>query len=122
FRTEEGLQIRVTLADLTLDQYKVALNGNSVDIGDGKRSIGLSRGREVTQYALLARGQSAYADDQIAQYEVPVCVEVGEPEVIYRKGEPAALALTFEALEHPNAASEDERFGRLVMGDASASS
>src|SRR5689334_6898981 len=56
FRTEEDLKITVTIADMTLEQYKFALNGNSVTNTSGNpRKIGLSRGREVTQYALLAR-------------------------------------------------------------------
>lgn len=127
FRTEEGLTISLTLADLSLEQYQLALNGNAItDTAAalntaGVRKIGLSRGREVKQYALLVRGgESPYGEDFALQYEVPVAVESGEPEVVARKGEPAALALTFQALEDPNAASATERFGRLLAQDAIA--
>lgn len=120
FRTEEGLGISVTLHDVTLEQYRLALNGNAVtEVTNNNphyKKVGLSRGRQVTQYALLARGMaSGYGDDLVAQYEVPVVIETGEPEPVYQKGEPAGLELQFTALEDPDAASEDERFGRLVM-------
>jgi len=109
--------------DLTLEQYAQVLNGNTIttvpaDTGEaGYKKIGLSRGLEVTQYALLIRGAkaSAYMEDGMAQYEVPIAVQVGEPEVVYVKGTPAGLNLEFQALEDPDAASEDERFGRLIM-------
>jgi hypothetical protein len=127
FRTEEELRIALVLADLTLEQYKLALNGNAITTQAagagtaGYKEIGLSRGLGVTQYALLVRGAHAspYMDG-IAQYEIPVVVEAGEPEVVFTKGEPAGLALEFVALEDPAAASEDERFGRLVVQTAEA--
>lgn len=123
FRTEEDLMISLTVADLTLEQYAQALNNNSitttgVGVGTaGRKKIGLSRGLDVSQRALLIRGSraSAYMDDAVAQYEVPVAIQVGEPEVVFVKGTPAGLALEFQALEDPSAASDDERFGRLVM-------
>lgn len=118
FRTEEDLRITVSLADVTLEQYKYALNGNTVTNAAGDpRKIGLSRGRQVTEYALLARGASPYGDDFHVQYEVPRCAEVGSQEVSFQKGTPAMLQLEFEALEDDNAASEDERFGRLLAQD-----
>lgn len=118
FRTEEDQVIKVQIADMTLEQYKFALNGNSVTNTVGNpRKIGLSRGRQVTLYALLARGASPYGDDLNLQYEVPVCGEVGSKEVVFVKGEPAMLELEFDTLEDDNAASEDERFGRLVAQD-----
>lgn len=120
FRTEEGLMIGVTIADLTLEAYKLALNGNTVaavaaGVGTpGTKTIGLSRGASVTEYALLARGASPYGDGMQMQYEVPRVYQSGEPEPQFEKGTPAGLALQFSALEDPDASSEDERFGRLV--------
>jgi hypothetical protein len=121
FRTEEDLVITVTLADLTLEQYKQALNGNTVtdSVGDPKK-IGLSKGMTVTQYALLVRGPSPYGDDFNLQYEVPVVGQTGSQEVTFRKGEPAALQLEFTAVEDPNASSDDERYGRLKAQDATS--
>lgn len=125
FRTEEDQLISLTLVDLTLEQYKLALNGNTITttspgVGDsGTKKIGLSRGLDVEQYALLIRGASAsaYMEGGVAQYEVPVAVVVSEPEVVFTKGSPAGLAIEFQALEDPSAASDDERFGRLIMAN-----
>ena len=125
FRTEEELRIAMTLADLTLEAYTLALNYNTVtpvvadvDTG-GYKSMGLSRGLDLPQRALLVRGGgSPYGAGTVQtwnmQYEVPIAVQVSEPEVVFVKGEPAALALEFMALEDPAAASADERFGRIL--------
>ena len=119
FRTEEDLMIRVTLADVTLEQYAHALNRNSVTTTPassgvaGHKKIGLSRGFAVATVALLVRGPSPYGDSFNMQYEVPRAAQSGAPEVVYRKGTPAGLALSWDALVDPNAANEFERFGVL---------
>lgn len=128
FRGEEELRIALTLVDVSLEQYKNALNYNSVSDTaagagtPGERKIGLSRGLAVNQRALLIRGGdgSPYGDSFVMQYEIPIAVEAGEPEVVFNKTEPAGLALEFVALEDPLANSDDERFGRLVAQDAVA--
>lgn len=124
FRTEEDQEIRLMLADLQLEQYKLALNGNTVTtnaasmIAAGYKEIGLSRGFSIATMALLVRGPSPEMEDGAMQYEVPRCMQVGSPELVYRKGTPAALALVWAALVDPDAASDDERFGRLVVQTA----
>lgn len=127
FRTEEELHIAFVLADISLEQYAKALNGNNVtttppDVDSGGfKSVGMSRGLEVQQVALLCRGENGpYGDGWPMQYEVPVAVQIGEPEVVYVKGEPAGLALEFAALEDPDAATAHERFGRIVAQNAEA--
>lgn len=129
FRTEEELRISMKLMDLTLEQYATALNHNTVTTTEatetvgGHKTLGLSRGLELPQRALLVRGNgSPYGDGYNMQYEVPVAVQVGEPEVVFTKGEPAGLALEWLALEDPDAESEDERFGRLVAQNADVTS
>ena len=122
FRTEEELHITLSVADVSLEQYAQALNDNTVtteppDTGTaGSKKLGLSRGLNVAQHALLIRGAAAspYGEGWVAQYEVPIVVQTGEPEVVYVKGEPASLALEFQALEDLDAVSDDERFGRLI--------
>ncbi len=119
FRTEEALVIALVLADVSLEQYGLALNHNAVTTvapgGEaGYKKVGLSRGPAVTSKALLVRGPSPYDTNMNMQYEVPIVVHIGEPEVVYRKDEPAGLALDFEAMVDVTAATEDERFGRLV--------
>lgn len=127
FRAEEELHITLTVADLTMEQYSLALDYNTVTTVapatgvPGYKKVGLSRGLDASQKALLVRGNgSPYGDNWKMQYEVPVAVQVGEPEVVFVKGEPAGLALEFVALEDPNAASTDERFGRILAQNANA--
>lgn len=125
FRTEEDCLIGFTIADLTLEQVQIALNGNTVTAAaaaagtPGTKTIGLTRGLNVTQYALLVRGPSPYMADGAMQFEVPVCVQIGSPELAFTKGgDPAGVALQFEALE--SGSTESEYFGRLVAQTAEA--
>ena len=127
FRTEEELHIALTLADISFEQYALALNYNSVSTDApgagtaGFKTLGLSRGLDVPQRALLVKGAGGpYGASYPVQYEVPVAVQVGEPEVVFVKGEPAGLALEFAALEDPDASDETERFGRLIAQNADA--
>lgn len=126
YRTEEDLVLALVLNDLSLEQYRHVLNENTVTstpaaVGTpGAKSIGLSRGLTVTQRALLVRFPSAYGDDFTAQLQIPVAVEEGTPEVVFKKDGPAGLAVQFRVLEDPNAASADVRFGTLVVQTADA--
>lgn len=127
FRTEEDLVISLTLMDLTLEQYALALNDNVVattaaGVGTaGFKALKLYQGVGVETMALLIRGDaSAYGESWKSQYEIPVCFQSGNPEPVYTKGEPASLALEFTTLEDPDAATAEERFGRLVMQHAVA--
>lgn len=120
FRTEEELKISLVLADLSLEQYAVAMNYNTITptVADatnpGMKAMGLSRGMSVAQRALLVRGPSPYGDAWAMQFEVPRVVQSGNPKPVMRKGEPAGLELEFMALEDLEATVEEERFGRLV--------
>lgn len=126
FRTAEELMIRFVLADLSPAQYALALNHNTVSdeaagVGTaGYKTLGLSRGLTIVQRALLVRGPSQAMAVGNAQYEVPIAIQEGKPEVVFRKNAPAALALVWRALEDPDAATEDERFGRLIIQTADA--
>ena len=122
FRTEEDMTIALKLVDMSLEQYRRALNDNTVTTTAagvqtaGSKKVGLSRGLEVKQFALLLRGRnsSAYGYGN-SQYEVPVAIQAGKPKPKFMKGKPATLDLEFQVLEDLLAASEDERFGRLVV-------
>lgn len=122
FRTEEELSIKLKLVDVSLEQYKLAINSNvittvpGVSGHPGYKSLGLTRGQEVQQYALLLRGEglSAYGIGAF-QYEFPVVFQGGDPNPIFAKGKPAALELQFMAMVDQDATSADERFGRLVQ-------
>lgn len=127
FRTEEDLMVALVLADLTLEQYAHALNSNTITTvpaatNAGYKKIGLSRGFSVATVALLVRGPSPYGANWSMQFEVPRAAQSGNPEVVMRKDTPAGLALEWTALVDPNAASEFERFGRIIAQTADAAS
>lgn len=122
FLSEEDLMFGVTLLDLSLEQYQLALNGNTVTTvapatgQPGTKKIGLSEdvGR-TREYALLARGLSPYDEALAMQYCVPRCFQSGAPAPVFRKGGTGAgLALQFEALEDLEAANAQERFGYIL--------
>jgi hypothetical protein len=121
FRSSEDLKFKLTIWDVTLEQVKLALNANTLTTVAastgvaGYKKMGLSRGMNVTEYALLARGVSPYADLMNAQYQVPRCYMSNSPTIVYKKGMPAGVELEFTALEDAGAASEDLRFGSMVF-------
>lgn len=124
FRTEEDLMVRLMLMDLTLEQYSLAMNSNAVTTvaagagTAGYKSMGLSRGFAVATVALLVRGPSPYVENGFMQFQVPRAAQTGNPEPVFRKGEPAGLALEWTALVDPNAVNEFERFGKLLAKHA----
>lgn len=128
FLTEEDLMFRVSLLDITLEQYKLALNGNTVTTvaagsgTPGTKKIGLSHNvGSPTEYALLARGLSPYNPALAMQYCVNRVFQSGAQEVVYRKGGTgAALALQFDALEDQGASNVQERFGYILAAHAAA--
>lgn len=128
FLSEEDLMFGVTLLDLTLEQYQVALNGNTITTvapaagQPGTKKIGLSEdvGR-TKEYALLARGLSPYNEALAMQYCVPRCYQSGAPAPVFRKGGTGAgLQLQFEALEDLSAANAQERFGYILAAHLAA--
>lgn len=119
FRTEEGLMVSLQLTDLTLEQYMNALNDNAVETelqgSTPTKKIGLSRGLGIATFALLVRGPAAspYMEDGNLQYEIPIVCQSGSPEPVFRRDQPATLALEYKALVDPSATDPSERFGRL---------
>ena len=123
FRTEEEFKVSIELVDITLEQYTIALNHNSITTEApsagvaGYKKIGMSRGLSVIQKALLVRGAAAspYGAAWNAQFEAPIMVQVASPTLTFMKGQPAGLELEFAALEDASAEDETERFGRLIV-------
>jgi hypothetical protein len=128
-RTEEDLMISVTLLDMRLEHYDTILRAAGVTtVAAGAGTVGtkavyLWRGVDVPQFALLARGASPYLDalatDRM-QYEIPIVIADGNPEVNFTKGVAAKLALSFSALSDLSAGSDAQRFGRLIAVSAAA--
>jgi len=123
-RNEEDMTVGFLLEDMTLEAYAKALNGVAVTdvpagVGTaGYREITLRQGHAITVYALLCRGVSPYGDGWNAQYQVPRVIQTDNPAPTYSKGGSAALRVLFTALEDHLAATEEERFGKLVTQDA----
>lgn len=126
FRTEEDLKYGLMLVDVTLEQYRLALNGNAVtttpaDVGvAGVKKLGLSRGVTVDTVALLVRGPSPYVENGNAQYWTPIAVQTGSPAPNYKRSDPAMLQLEWTALVNPDAIDESERFGVFEAQTADA--
>ncbi len=120
-RSTEDMKIGVTVMDGTAENVSIVLNGNTITTvapgasNVGTKKVGLSRGLDVTQYALLARGESPYLADGFTQLEIPVCYVSSSPAPAFMKGEDVAgFEMEFTALVDPSAASEDEDFGRVI--------
>lgn len=127
WRTEEGLTFQVTLVDLSAAEYARVLNDATVTqtasgVGvPGTARFGLRRGHDVATFALVARADMSPAGDGLAmQYEAPIVFQSDDHEVTFQKGEPAGLSCTFTVLEDQGAATDEERFGRLVIQTAAA--
>lgn len=105
-RTEEDLMISFTLIDLTLEMYRRLLNDNPITQLEasssqaGSRKLAMQRGRIVSQFALIAEGPSPYGENWNLRYKVPLIVNIGEPEVVFQKGEAAGLLFELQAIEH----------------------
>jgi len=113
-RSEEGLEIEFQLAELTIENFGKALNNATVTTGGSPttKSIKLHQGFDVAQWAFVVRGPSPYGNWNL-QYEVPVVVQVEEPEVAFVRDDKSVLQVKFTAIEDPLAATEADRFGVL---------
>jgi len=123
-RSEESLVIATQLAHATLENLGMVLGTTVTDTPaasgvPGTRKVGLYRGQVVATHALLFRGTSAYGD-YAAQYEVPMGSFQGAVEMADTRDGNRRIVTEFHAMVDPDAASEDEKFGRLVMQDAAA--
>ena len=119
-RTNEGLECEFALAEMTLERYKWAMNNVSVTSVAGPpatKEIVLYRGVEVTRHAMLVRGPSPYMNG-FMQYQVPVVIQTEEPEVSFVKDDKSVLSCVFTALLDLSAATDAERFGKLVAQTA----
>lgn len=101
-RSEEDITVSVILADLSLEQLRLALNSNAITTTaagsgtPGDKAVELYRGPDVTQMALLARGPSPYLATGYGQFELLKVVVEGEPEMVWAKnGDPVGVEMMF---------------------------
>ena len=127
WRTEEDFSISFSLVDMTLETYAKILNNKTVTETaaasgtPGYKEINIYQGHTVNTFALLLKGYSPYDDENYyAQYQIPIAYQTDNPAPVFTKSDAAMLKCTWEALEDPNAASDDERFGKMVFQNAAA--
>jgi hypothetical protein len=108
FRAEEDVIVQVTLADLTLEQIRYALNSNSVTETGVTRKVNLSRGLPVATVALLVRGPSPYMDGGFSQWWIPYVANSSSPELVMRRDQATTYTLEFTAIVNPNAETGEE--------------
>lgn len=110
FRSEEDVEIGVTLADMTLESLAYAFNKTSEDVEETgvTRTLGLSRGLGVAGFALLVRGPSPYMDDGIAQFWIPNVMNVTSLELALQRMNATTYPLTFRAIWYDDADAGEE--------------
>lgn len=122
-RSEEGLEISMDIASLTLENYALALNqaidGPDASVG-GEKSLKMYRGGSLVEtIALLCRNDHLSPEgDFPLQYEAPAVFNTGSPEVNYVKDNKAVLSCSFHAIADPERSDDTEAFGRLRVGTA----
>lgn len=114
-RSEEGLEIEFSLAQLTIENFARALNNISVTTSGSPTAkwIPTHKGFDVARWALQVRGFSPYGAGWNLQYEVPVVFQNDEPEVEFVNNNNALLHCTWVALEDLTAGADTDRFGFL---------
>ena len=108
WRPEEDPMLELTVYDLTAEHYRKSLNDASITTVaaaagiPGSKRLSLKQGYDVTRFALLARASySPYGDSWNMQYWLPVVVQGGSPEPVFKKGEPAGLKFEMEVMDDP---------------------
>lgn len=124
FRIEEINSVKVTVADMTLEQLAVALNDNDVSTVAatpgviGYKKIGLEKGQNITSYALITRyNVSPYMANGIMEFRHTIVQQKGQPRLVSKKGEPMVYELEFMTVVDP-AQAEGERLGVLIAQNA----
>lgn len=123
-RTEEGVTIKTNLNEATLENLAYAIQGTVTDTAPGAGTIGIRTlhmhaGPEVSEFALLFRGQSPYGNFP-GQYYVPRGFVDDDIEMEFTKDGKTLIPMKFEALEYESASTENERFGTVTYQDAAA--
>ena len=105
FRTEEDVMLTLSLLDVSVETFAIAMSGLSVTTipagsgTGGYRHVPLLRGFNVQNLAFLAKGFSPYGDGMSAQFWVPKAYASFSGELQYVKGEAVVLELEIMAIE-----------------------
>ena len=112
FITEANLMVSVSMADLSLSQFRLALNQNTVSSGGGIDHIQMDVGLDVSEIALLVRGtgKSPQFDGGNIQWELPRVVEDGSRDLSFVKGGPVLVELNFVLIYDEGQSNPGGRF------------
>src|SRR6516164_2268536 len=104
WRQAEGLTVAITIADVSAQQYSMAMDAALASTAPATGNPGTSqfefyRGVQVAAYSLIVRGISPFNDSMVAQYEVPGVHQMGNPAPNYGKQNPAELQIEYHAYE-----------------------
>ena len=124
FRTSESLKFGMELVDVSATHYAKILNGVSVTTqaagggNSGYSQFELYQGYETRQFAALLRsnGDSAGGAGFNTQYQLPRMYQSANPEPVWKKGDPATLAIEWTALYDATL-----KFGKYVSPTAAYS-
>lgn len=117
-RQQEQLSVGFTLMDLSVAQFTKILNNTakSTDTGPNIDYVGLRRGPDVTILSLQAWGELLSPSGAFDMgFYLPRTYQSADPAMTFSKDATAELAVVFTALEHQAAATDAERFGRIMV-------
>lgn len=109
--TEKAFQIEAVFYDLNPEELVLALGGDVDDVLDtnatatapGHQSFSIPTDAIPVQKALLVRvDQSPFGADLNMQFNVFAAFQVGNPELVFKKGDAVGVRMTWEAVQLAN--------------------
>jgi hypothetical protein len=120
-RHEEDITVKLKVVDLTMENYAYILSslskvvGSTSSAGTVQKKLPLKRGANLTEYALLLRGDAISPYGLYpGMYVLPRACQYSEPEVTWGKNQRAALEIEFHVLED-DAQPDDDKLGWLLV-------
>lgn len=106
FRTGESLLTKLTLVDLSPEQYAKVMNNAQLTtvatgVGTaGEKHFSLFRGDQVNSFAVLLRGVSSVDNTLTMQYEVPKAYVSVNGDATFNKGVATSLPIEIQMIRH----------------------
>lgn len=118
FRSEEDLEVELTLFDITAEALSAALNQNAITTLAGppaEKTVQLLQGPIVVERALLVRGVLSPYVDSVSnlQLDIPRVFQDENLELVFKKDVPVGLKLRFYTLQDDTLA-----FGKIHLPTA----
>lgn len=100
FRTGESFEITLDLVDISPTMYALVMNSAALTVEGNQSWFDLFRGDQVNSFAVVARGMSSVDNALNLQYEFSNAYVSVDGNVVYKKGDPAALPTKIMAVKH----------------------